>query len=92
MAQKESGGWDPEEVMDGLRGCVGVTIQVGNAMILNDSWNRIAQRNYNRLLKPDKQKQTAWQRRVGRCSKGIGAIGNSSDSTSCTLLVGPSVA
>jgi hypothetical protein len=39
-------GWDPGGVMDGLRGCVGVTIQV-------------AQRNYNVLLKPDKQKRGA---------------------------------
>src|SRR4051794_16985818 len=39
MAQREKGGWDPGEVMEGLRGCVGVTIQVGNAMVLNDSWN-----------------------------------------------------
>lgn len=37
MAQKEKGGWDPGEVMEGLRGCVGVTIQAGNAMALNDS-------------------------------------------------------
>ena len=28
-------------------------------MVLNDSWNRIAQRNYNVLLKPDKQKRGA---------------------------------
>jgi hypothetical protein len=57
MAQKETGGWDPGEVMDGLTGCVGVTIQVGNAMVLNDSWNRIAQRNCNVLLKPERQKR-----------------------------------
>jgi hypothetical protein len=54
MAQKERGGWDPEEVMEGLRGCIAVAVQQGNAMIVNESWNRIAHRNYRRLLKPDK--------------------------------------
>jgi hypothetical protein len=56
MAQRETGGWDPEEVMEGLRGCIAVAIQRGNAMIVNESWNRIAHRNYRRLLKPDKHR------------------------------------
>jgi hypothetical protein len=94
MAQRERGGWDPVEVMEGLKGCVAVAIQQGNAMVLNDSWNRIAQRNYNRLLRPEKQEKTAWRRRVhgrGREIREMTAANNQLDSTSCTLVV-PSVA
>ena len=46
IAQQEKGGCDPEEIIDGLRGCVAVAIQQGNAMVVNDSWNRISGRNY----------------------------------------------
>src|SRR4029077_5631375 len=55
IAQRETSGWDPDEVIEGVRGAVAVAIQEGNAWVVNDSWNRIAQRNFNRLLKPPKE-------------------------------------
>jgi len=51
MAQSETSGWDPGEVVDGIRGAVAVAIQKGNAVVLNESLNRIAFRNFNRLLR-----------------------------------------
>ena len=59
IAQQEKGGCDPEEIIDGLRGCVAVAIQQGNAMVVNDSWNRISGRNYRRILPPDKSTESA---------------------------------
>jgi hypothetical protein len=56
IAQSERSGWNPADVVDGVRGAIAVAIQVGNAMVLNDSWNRIAFRNYNRLLRPEKER------------------------------------
>jgi len=58
IAQQEKGGCDPEEIIDGLRGCVAVAIQQGNAMVVNDSWNRISGRNYRRILPPDKSTES----------------------------------
>jgi hypothetical protein len=66
IAQKAEGGWDPEEIIDGLKGCVAVGIQQGNSMVLNDSWNRIAGRNYRRLLPPDDTAPEAAEREVAR--------------------------
>ena len=58
IAQQEKGGCDPEEIIDGLRSCVAVAIQQGNAMVVNDSWNRISGRNYRRILPPDKSTES----------------------------------
>lgn len=55
IAQRETSGWDPGEVVDGIRGSIAVAIQEGNAWILNDSWNRIAHRNFNLLLRPERE-------------------------------------
>ena len=56
IAQKETSGWDPAEIMDGVRGSIAAAIQEGNAMVLNESWNRIAFRNFNRLLRPERER------------------------------------
>ena len=45
------------QIMDGVRGSIAVAIQEGNAMILNESWNRIAFRNFNRLLRPESERE-----------------------------------
>jgi hypothetical protein len=34
--------------VDGLRRAIAVAIQEGNAMVVNERWNRIADRNFNR--------------------------------------------
>jgi hypothetical protein len=68
IAQKEKGGWNPEEIIDGLRGCIAVAIQQGNAMILNDSWNRISSRNYRRILPPDTSMESLKMNVVARAA------------------------
>ena len=57
IAQKEIGGWDAAEIVSGVRGSIAAAIQEGNAMVLNESWNRIAFRNFNRLLRPEREKE-----------------------------------
>ena len=56
IAQRETSGWDPSEIASGVRGSIAAAIQTGNAFVLNESWNRIASRNYDRLLKPEREK------------------------------------
>src|ERR1700730_5175326 len=57
IAQKETSGWDPAEIVDGVRGSIAAAIQEGNAMVLNESWNRMGFGIFNRLLRPEREKE-----------------------------------
>jgi uncharacterized protein YdbL (DUF1318 family) len=52
IAQEEHGGIDPAEIVEGMRGSVAVAIQVGNAMVIHQSWVALAKRNMSTLMRP----------------------------------------
>ena len=79
IAQNETSGWDPADVIDGVRGAIAVAIQKGNAMVLDESWNRIASRNYNRLLRPERERNEV-------CRVLSGAVERGNCTTSSVLI------
>ena len=50
IAQEELGGWDPAEIIAGIRGSTAVAIQVGNTVVLEQSWIALAKRDASQLL------------------------------------------
>ena len=56
IAQEDRGGWDPAEVMAGIRGSVAVAIQVGNAVVLEQSWKAVTVRDTRQLSHEEKGK------------------------------------
>jgi hypothetical protein len=51
IAQEELGGWDPAEIIAGIRGSTAVAIQVGNTVVLEQSWIALAKRDASQLLR-----------------------------------------
>lgn len=63
IAQEENGGFDPQEIIQGIRGSVAVAIQVGNAVVMQHSWVALAKRNVSHLLRTysGPTKPTPWK-------------------------------
>ena len=60
IAQEDRGGWDPAEVMAGIRGSIAVAIQVGNAVVLEQSWKAVTVRDTRQLTNPgDTRRRTS---------------------------------
>jgi hypothetical protein len=70
IAQNETSGWDPADVIDGVRGAIAVAIQEGNAMVLYESWTRIASRNCHHLLRPERERNEVCRGLSGAVERG----------------------
>ena len=56
IAQEEKGGWDPAEIMAGIRGAIAVSIQV---VVLEQSWKAITVRDTTQLTNPGDTRRKA---------------------------------
>ena len=45
VAQEESCGWEPDEIINGVKCAAAVAIQIGNARLMIENRNRIAKRH-----------------------------------------------
>jgi hypothetical protein len=60
VAQEERWGWEPNEIINGMKCAAAVAIQIGNARLIIESRNRIAKRHLYNI----RQDRVAWTKAV----------------------------